>query len=208
MGDAWLPFAKANTNLYLIWQSWVDFQQESTLFISLEEIGCPAMDNLSQCNQVSIVKGSYRGVSQGRLLDGPRSNSLYALFLLDDKWKPVVNTGRSWISSVPLEIIISFSSIFNKMDCNHSLEWEFGMSDWCWNMLPLWRQIRISQLGNWLWKEQKNFFAEIEQELHEAVRRKKDESTNSVFRNNPLSVRIIDLPYINIILPIYKIYIK
>ena len=172
LGDVWLPFAKANTNLYLIWQSWVDFQQEAELSISLEEIGCPTMDNLSQCNQVSMVKGSYRGISVGKVLDGPRSNGLYALFLLDDKWKPVVNTGRSWILSVPLEIILSISSIFNKIDCNHNLEWEFRMSDWCWNMLPAWRQIRISQLGNWLWKEQKEFFAQIEQELHETLRGK------------------------------------
>ena len=92
LGDIWLPFAKANTNLYQIWQSWIDLQQEKKLSISLEEVGCPSIDDLSQSSQLYLGKGSYRGVSIGRFLDGPRSNGLYSLFLLDDKWKPVVNT--------------------------------------------------------------------------------------------------------------------
>ena len=81
-------------------------------------------------------------------------------------------TSRSWISSIPLEIIISISSIFNKLDCDHSLDLEFEMSNWCSALLPTWRQVRISQFGDWLWKEQKGFFSEIEQELHEPLREK------------------------------------
>ena len=156
LGDAWHPFVESNIDIREVWKSWLDYQYEKSFSILLQDTCYPSIYDLSKSNQLRMIKYSYRGISAGTI-NGPIRNSLYALFLLDDKWKPVVNASRSQILRTPLEIILAISSIFNNLDQDNNFDFDYGMSECYWSMLPEWREIRFSPLGDWLLKNQKSF---------------------------------------------------
>ncbi len=172
LGEAWLPFVYEEVSPGSVWKMWVDSFQTGALSIPLKELDIPPMDSFIGRKSHSGLLCSYRGI----IADCPGNysfgmfSSYHLLLLLSGNLRPTMKASRSVISSMPIELIVAISGML--------LAWAREsftsppISDWNVPLLPVWRKLRGTDLGNWLmhnlhdhWKDE---IAQLDQPINSA----------------------------------------
>ncbi len=161
LGKAWLPFADC-IDLYTAWRSYYDSQNKREMVFRVTECGCKNIDVLFNENRWEQMMCAYQGIVAGDigkdLLTG--SDWKYAaMFLLEDESCPVMNVSRSEIMSLPTKVWIAIHGIINKYQMQYkkgvyAIGWASGRDI----ILKEWREVRMSRLDQWLWKNLGDFF--------------------------------------------------
>ncbi len=163
-------------NLYEAWRAYYDTQQGvgKEVIFSAGECGCLSKAELLASNRYDDFLCAYQGV----VADGFREyyssssgNCMSIVFLLEGQWKPMTEMSRSRITGLPLEVLVAMNGIFHKYQAPEEL-WRNAtyLGRWKTSSLKEWRRIRGSGLGDWVGKNQKDFFAECREGLQKPLK--------------------------------------
>lgn len=163
-----------NIELSEIWQTYYAFRENAywTMDILAADCGCPNIRLMSSNNQFAGSACVYHGVitNLGYLGGDEQGTGCNGIFFLEGDWKPALTISRSDILDLPLKALVAISGIVNKHQML-SVLWGFqliyGKSGN--NLLREWREIRNSQLGEWLEVNQEKFFTETKQQLQQPL---------------------------------------
>lgn len=164
LGEAWLPF-KGKTSLYTAWTSYWSHQNYKYMHCSFAECRIPNIKVLDPDLRNGNILCVYQGIVSGAL-GYSLGDDCTAVFLLENEWRPMVEVSRSEISDLPLQIVLAIWGLINQMG-NSSWRFLSGLKGWQNSSMKEWREAKASQAGQWLKKKQKNYFAEIIQQLQQ-----------------------------------------
>lgn len=151
LGKAWIPFATDQVSPSTAWQMWTDYRQMRNLFIPLKDLGIPIVDTLTGGRNRSELSCSYHGVISGNIYTyspGIHPVSYSLLLLLDGRLRPTVKASRSIISNMPTELFIAIHGM--QYAWSENFEGTLRIPDWSTPLLPSWRELRDTNLWNWL----------------------------------------------------------
>lgn len=156
----WRPFSE-QMDLYQVWKMYHDRQQINFMRFSIGKIEIPhIIQKYSEYGKPICV---YQGIVAGDLagMYSLYENS-FAVFLMENVWKPTVDVSRIKVSELPLIILL----IINGMLCKHQMNHKIGMEwrdlgRWSNSTLQEWREIKSSEVDMWLRKNQTAPFSEV-----------------------------------------------
>ncbi len=160
LGEIWSPFME-HMNLYDVWVSYHDYQQDGTLEFLFEKSGCPSPYALNFGRQFERLRCVYQGVAAGGMLGSCSSEySKAGILFLENEWRPETAINRSDITGVPLIVLVLIEGILNKYQMH---KYAFDLTGMLYNVnysLKEWREIRTSDINRWMNLNLKAFFAE------------------------------------------------
>lgn len=163
LGDAWLPFAEKE-NIFEVWQIFVDEKENARMRVELNN-----KFNLNTLTSNGFFSNA-ACVYQGILTDDFRlyyyDGGVNAVFFLENELQPTVDIGRTKISALPLEAIVTICSIacHPNLDCIIELGFELLKNISCLNLYE-WRYISDSELGRWVLKIHNKHILQIQEFL-------------------------------------------
>lgn len=169
LGDAWKPFME-KMNMSDVWTGYLNYCQCKRMCFGINDCGCPNLNLLLWFKQNLKSICVYQGViADTNFLQMPIQDKFSILFLLDNKWKPVVSVNRTKIIDLSLIVLVAMSGILNKYAI---LDNYIGISiskDWNNVSLTEWREIRNSSVGRWMSRNNQNYAEEIIQTFQKKV---------------------------------------
>ena len=173
LGDTWIPFSEKE-DLLIVWRAYLNHEQDGKLYITLRERDFLTINELTLNNDIDEIPCFYHGILAGIFgrpagyYGGQYRYSTDALFLIENGWQPTVDTGRTRISAMPLETLLSICGILYNPEITMPIE--FLWIDSLDNIpLPRWRAIRDTELGSWLWNTQEERVNTILQTLSDPI---------------------------------------
>lgn len=159
LGNVWLPFAERE-DLYSVWRLCLDNEQYNTLRLCLKDTPIITINKLTKSIHRSEVDVFYHGIRAGDL-NSPKlwsRNGSYAVFYLEKGFQPIIDVSHSSLIKLPLEVGIAICGILHHPDIGMSLEygWEINTV-----RLPDWREVRYSQIGDWLLNSQNEYIDQL-----------------------------------------------
>lgn len=156
-----MVYVYGGVNLYEMWVSYHKFQQKGTLEFLLEKSGCPSAYALNFGRQFERLRCVYQGVAAGGMLGSYSSTySRAGILFLENEWRPETAISRSYITRVPLIVLVLIEGILNKYQM-HDYSFDFTSRLYDKNYsLKEWRKIRIPELNKWMNLNRKTFLAE------------------------------------------------
>lgn len=161
LGEVWEVFKHERISPRTAWQLWLDSVQMSTVKITFQELGIPTVDNLTGNKKGSGIICGYCGVVAGNIQQIDRPADYIMLLLLGNELRPIVKAGRSEISDMPLELIVSIYGML----CAWAPDSKRPVYIQNWNTpsLSAWRKLRNTKLNIWLENNLKDYFRSIEE---------------------------------------------
>ena len=173
--EVWKPFSE-QMDLYQAWKMYHDRQQMNLIQFSIGEIEIPHI--IQKCSEYGKPICVYQGIVAGDLagMYSLHENS-FAVFLMENVWKPTVDISRIKVSELPLIILLIINGMLCKHQMNHKIgmEW-YNFGRWSNSTLQEWREIRNSRVDMWLRKNQTAPFSEVMRILRNSC---KDSKTNN-----------------------------
>lgn len=161
LGEAWKAFKDERLSPRIAWQLWLDSFQTNALKITLQELGIPTVDDLTGNKKSSGIICGYCGVVAGNMNQFDRPADYIMLLLLDSELRPIVKASRSELSDIPLELIVAIYGILFVW-APHSKRSVY-IHNWNVPSLPVWRNLRNTQLNIWLENNLKDYFRDVEE---------------------------------------------
>lgn len=167
LGEAWHLFENERMSPSAVWHMWLDSFQMNTLPISFQEIGIPAMDDLTGGKNRPALACSYRGVIAGDIQLFGYPTEYMILLLLDNELRPTVKASRSEVSNMPLELIAAIRGMLSAW----VPDWQesFRIRDWSIPPLPAWRKLHGTKLEVWLWKNLQDHFENMKEKFGQPI---------------------------------------
>ncbi len=171
----WEPFSQY-MSIHKAWISYHNSQQKKEITFSVAEFACPDIVRVCAGNPYGNNTYIYQGVTAGDLREDriPLCEN-FAVFLVEDAWKPMVDVSRSRITDLPLYALLAVNGILSK----HRIEevvWDSEMYDWSsldeWkkNSLRKWKELKDSPLDKWLQKNLADRFMEMKHTLQKGCK--------------------------------------
>lgn len=178
LGEVWLPF-KDNLGLQEAWISYYDSKNIKELEFSIVKYIPEIWKKLPFVKQFGNITFSYNGILAGsseRVCD--LNGCILPFFILENKWRPIIEISRSKILKLPLEVLVATYGILVKYSLNKAFDnrfynwnesrifWKSSEEDDISSLLE-WRKITNSQLGIWMKTNLNGFFEKRKQRLQE-----------------------------------------
>ena len=167
LGEAW--GALKNESLTDIWQVWVDAQQESECEISYQTL--PIIQVFAGKGREETFRWMYRGikVADSIIRRGLPKNG--TIFLLDERWRPRVDIGRSTIRELPIDAVLAIETIIynEKLRKPYQKKAEKNviscMINWYKISLAEWRNVRELEIAQWMEQTGNDYAEKCKSEL-------------------------------------------
>lgn len=171
----WEPFSQY-MSIHKAWISYHNSQQKKEITFSVAEFACPDIVRVCAGNPYGNNTYIYQGVTAGDLREDriPLCEN-FAVFLVEDAWKPMVDVSRSRITDLPLYALLAVNGIL----CKHQIMdniWlgmepgEVYLEKWKNSSLEEWLEMKNSQLDEWMQKNLVDRFMEMKQRLQKDCR--------------------------------------
>ena len=152
LGDAWTPFNNTE-DLYELWRLFVDREQYNHWYLPLTlERGIPTLQSLTGNSNAFGHLIAYQGIIAA-VSDKFHASIVTAVFFLKDDLQPVVDIGRTKVTSLPIEALAAVSGIMEHpklQEKNGILHWDNLELESELTTLGQWRELRDTPLGQWL----------------------------------------------------------
>lgn len=168
--DIWRPFS-GKMDLYEAWLMYNENQQEAEISFAVAECGCPDMIFSSVYHSEEQIVFVHQGIRAGNIIEGRMrlDFEVKAIFLVGSKWKPMVEISRTKVVGFPLEVSVAIQGLLCKYKMEEVNAHLLRLEGWRDRKLKEWRELRNSQIGEWMWENQKDSFIKIKQNLHVKV---------------------------------------
>lgn len=166
LGEAWNPFAE-KLDITDVWRSFVDKDQKKDMIATFDLDSVPLLYRITKNNKCRNGTCAYQAVICGKVDENYGGSEYDALFYLEGDLRPSVDVGRTQITHLSTEAILAICGIMTSLECrDFHIRSEISSPD---ELLPKWREIRLSKLGEWLVKTLEprgnNLLAELEKPL-------------------------------------------
>lgn len=175
LGEVWFPFSK-DLDLNTVWIAYQNYHHEKDMLILPTECGIPSANTIFGTNKDKTVMYVYQGIIAG--VQEKESNygaygaDYSAWFLLDKKWKPIVEISRTKVVSLPLKVLVAICGIFNKYHMLGDIgRLICGLMNQENTSLYDWRRAHFSSLNLWMSSDQNMSYEKIKQSFAQRVER-------------------------------------
>lgn len=167
LGEIWRVFEKEEKSPYAVWEVWLNRSQRKALDISLQELGVPTIDSLTGGKNRLAVACSYCGVIAGYVQQFYNAADYMMLLLLDKELRPTVKASRSGISNMPPELFVTIQGMLQVWVPNS----KGSIYIWNWSipLLPVWRNLRNTNLNTWLWDNLWEYFEDVKEKYKNPI---------------------------------------
>lgn len=175
LGTAWLPFAEKE-DISEIWRAFVDDGQNVEMYVELN-------NKLKLNNRRRfVVECVYQGILTGNLSVFNHNDGLDATFFLENELLPIVDIGRTKVSALPPEVILTICGIICHPNLDCAIDFNYELIKNISNLtLHEWRYLSDNELGRWVLKTQNKRILQIQEflqvplKIHTKLNREVDE---------------------------------
>ena len=149
LGEAWNPFAET-LDITDVWRSFVDKDHTKNMIALFDLESVPLLYRITKNNKCRNGTCTYQSVICGKVDEEYGDCEYDALFYLEGDLRPSMDVGRTHITHLSTEANLAIGGIMLSLECEaFRIRPDISVSN---ELLPKWREIRKSKLGEWLVK--------------------------------------------------------